>query len=64
MAVLYLPLKAYDSTADGRTAIFMSVCLAHLSSTAANIRSFEQITILYEEKFASFAQFRIKINKI
>jgi hypothetical protein len=56
-------MKARESTANGRTAFFMSFAIAHLRITVANIRSFEQITSFSEEKFASFALFRTKTNK-
>lgn len=57
-------MRHVKSAANGRTAIFIPVYLARLSLTAANIRSFEQITILYGKKFGSSAQFRTKINNI
>lgn len=40
MTVLYLPLKALESTADGRTAIFMPVCNHVQLITVANVTKF------------------------
>lgn len=47
-----------------RTAFLLPICNPHLRFTIANICSFEQITIFFEEMFSLFAQFRIKPNSI